>query len=78
MCLCAGLQMGGLKVHFNQKSNGQLEMLTKAQSDGRPAEYRWRLCSTPQSLDHAHYWSAVQYRCQDAKPVEICRGAPSW
>jgi len=27
------------------------------------------LCSTPQSLADAHY--------QDAKPVEICRGAPN-
>jgi len=26
------------------------------------------LCSTPQSLADAHYWSAVQYRCPDAKP----------
>ena len=33
------------------------------------------LCSTPQSLVDAQYWSAVQQRCQDAKPVEICRGA---
>jgi len=33
------------------------------------------LCSTPQSLADAQYWSAVQ-RCRDAKPVEICRGAP--
>jgi len=32
------------------------------------------LCSTPQSLADAHCWSAVQKRCQDAKPVEICRG----
>jgi len=30
------------------------------------------LCSTPQSLADAHYYSAVQQRCQDAKPVEIC------
>jgi len=29
------------------------------------------LCSTPQSLTDAQYWNAVQYRCQDAKPVEI-------
>jgi len=27
------------------------------------------LCSTPQSLADAHYYSAVQERCQDAKPV---------
>ena len=33
------------------------------------------LCSTPQSLADAHYQSAVQQRCQDTKPVEICRGA---
>jgi len=35
------------------------------------------LCSTPQSLHDAHYLTAVQYRCQDAKAVEICRGAPN-
>jgi len=35
------------------------------------------LCSTPQSLAHAHYQSAVQYRRQDAKPVEISWGAPN-
>ena len=35
------------------------------------------LCSTPQSLAVAQSWSAVQYRCQDAKPVEITWGAPN-
>ena len=35
------------------------------------------LCSTPQSLADAHYQSAVQLRCQEAKPVEICWGAPN-
>jgi len=35
------------------------------------------LCSTPQSLADAHYYSAVQQRCQDAKPVEITWGAPN-
>ena len=35
------------------------------------------LCSTPQSLARAHCSSAAQYHCQDAKPVEICRGAPN-
>ena len=29
-------------------------------------------CSTPQSLADAHYYSAVQQRCQDVKMVEIC------
>jgi len=35
------------------------------------------LCSMPQSLADANYYSAVQYRCQDAKPVEITWGAPN-
>ena len=37
------------------------------------------LCSTPQSLADAHCWSrpTVHERCQDAKPVEICWGAPN-
>jgi len=33
------------------------------------------LCSKPQSVADTHYYSAVQYRCQEAKPVEICWGA---
>jgi len=36
------------------------------------------LCSTPQSLADAHYWSAVQQRCQDTKPVEISWVAPNY
>jgi len=36
------------------------------------------LCSTPQSMADAHYYSAVQQRCQDANPVEICRGGPNY
>ena len=35
------------------------------------------LCSTPQSLADAHYWSAVQKRCQDVIPVELSWGAPN-
>jgi len=35
------------------------------------------LSSTLQSLVGAHYYSAVQKRCQDAKPVEINWGAPN-
>ena len=34
------------------------------------------LCLTPQSLADAYYLTAVQYRCQDAKAVEISWGAP--
>jgi len=37
-----------------------IRMWANAQRDGRPAEYRWRLCSTPQSLADAQYWSTVQ------------------
>jgi len=36
------------------------------------------LCSTPQSLADAHYLTAVQKRCQDAKAVEISWGAANW
>jgi len=36
------------------------------------------LCSTPQSLADAHYLTAVQERCQDAKAVEISWGAPNY
>jgi len=36
------------------------------------------LCSAPQSLADAQYWSIVQQRCQDAKPVEISWGAPNY
>ena len=35
------------------------------------------LYSTPQSLADAQYWNVVQLRCKDAKPVEICWGAPN-
>jgi len=35
------------------------------------------LSSTLQSLADADYESALQQRCQDAKPVEICRGTPN-
>jgi len=36
------------------------------------------LCSMPQSLADAHYLTAVQQRCQDAKPAEISWGAPNY
>ena len=36
------------------------------------------LCSTPQSLPDAHYLSVVQYRCQDAKAIEISWGAAKY
>jgi len=36
------------------------------------------LCSMPQSLADAQYWSAVQKCCQDAKPVEISWDAPNY
>jgi len=36
------------------------------------------LCSTPQSLADAHYMTAVQLRCQEAKAVEISWGAQNY
>jgi len=36
------------------------------------------LCSTLQSLADAHYLTAMQYRCQYAKAIEINWGAPNW
>jgi len=36
------------------------------------------LCAMPQSVANTQYSSAVQSGCQDAKPVEICRGAPNY
>jgi len=36
------------------------------------------LCSTPQSLADAHYLTAVQQRCQDAKDIEISWSAPNY
>ena len=35
------------------------------------------LCSMPQNLADAHYLTAMQQRCQYAKPVEISWGAPN-
>ena len=52
-------------------------MWANAQTDGRPAEYRW--CP----LFNAAVWLTPTTRvpCSnaaiDAKPVEICRGAPN-
>ena len=40
-----------------------------AQRDAALQNIGGGLCSTPQSLADAHYYNAVQQRCQDAKPV---------
>jgi len=52
-------------------------MWANAQRDGRPAEHRWR------PLFNAAVWLTPATRCraercQDAKPVEICRGASNY
>jgi len=58
-------------VHAKKLTRSQLSLLHKrttetrmwanTQRDGRPAEYiGGALCSTPQSLADAQYWSAVQ------------------
>ena len=46
-------------------------MWANAQRDGRPAEYRWR------PLFNAAVWLYSNTHYQDAKPVEICWGAPN-
>ena len=51
----------GKKEEERRRNRMKLEMWANAQRDGRPAEHRCgALCSTPQSLADAHYYSAVQ------------------
>ena len=50
-------------------------MWANAQRDSRPAEHRWRPLFNAASLADAHYLTAVQQHCQDAKAVEIRWGA---
>ena len=50
-------------------------MWANAQPDGRPAKHRWRPLFN--AAKFGPLVDAVQYRCQDAKPVEICRVAPN-
>ena len=54
------LAMVNSNQQFNVKSKTKLEMWANAQRDGRPAEHRRALCSTPQSLADPQCWSAVQ------------------
>ena len=56
----------------------ELEMWGNAQRDGRPAEHRWRPLFNAAQFGWRPLQDAVQQRCQDAKPVEICRGAPNY
>ena len=50
-------------------------MWANAQPDGRPAEYRWRLCSTPQSLADAHYHMPCSNVAKTRKPLKVA-GVP--
>jgi len=56
----------------------KLEMWANAQPDGCPAEHRWRPLFHAAKFDSCPLLDVVQERCQDAKPVEICRGTPNW
>ena len=49
-----------------------------AQRDGRPPEHRLRSLFNAESLADAHYLTAAQQRCQDAKAVEISWSAPNY
>ena len=53
-------------------------MWANAPRDGRPAEYRWRPLFNAAKFGSRPLLDALQLRCQDAKPVEICRGTPNW
>jgi len=53
-------------------------MWANAQRDGRPAEYKWRTVFNAAKFGWRPLLDAVQQRCQEAKPVEICRGTPNW
>ena len=52
-------------------------MWANAQPDGRPAEHRWRPLFNAAKFGWRPLLEAVQSCSQDAKPVEICRGAPN-
>jgi len=69
----------GVNIQLVYLFNRNLSMTASAEIGCVPYLEVWHtsnLCSTPQSLVDAHCWSAVQWRCQDAKPVEISLGAP--
>jgi len=66
------------KKILSEQNKHNTRMWANAQRDGRHAEYRWRpLFNAAVWLTPTIYYSALQYRCQDAKPVEITRGAPN-
>ena len=47
------------------------KMWANAQPDGRPAEYRRRLCSTPQSSADAHYWMPCSNAANTRNPLKF-------
>jgi len=52
-------------------------MWANAQHDGRPAEYRWRPLFNAAKFGRRPLLECRAVTCQDAKRVEICRGAPN-
>ena len=60
------------------RNRKKTRMWANAQCDGRPAEHRWRPLFNAAKFGWRPLLDAVQQRCQDAKPVEICRGAPNY
>jgi len=53
-------------------------MWADAKRDGRPVEYRWRPLFNAAKLGWRQLLSTVQWRCQDAKSVDISWGAPNY
>jgi len=53
-------------------------MWANAQRDGRPAEHRWRLCSTPQSLADAHYKMPCSNPAKTRNPLKFAGVPPNY
>jgi len=53
-------------------------MWANAQRDGRPAKHRWRRLFNVAKFGWRSLLDGVQQHYQDAKPVEICRGASNY
>ena len=74
------LQTFSQSQHYGHTGYSRLiktRMRANAQPDGRPAKYRWRPLFNAAKFGWRPLLDAMQKRCQDAKPVEICRGAPN-
>jgi len=63
-------------VAYGCSKRVETRMRANAQRDGCPAEYRWRPLFNAAKFGWHPLLKCREERCQDVKPVEICRGAP--